>query len=543
MFQGTRVETFEVEVIDVIRNYLAKQDVILVRCRGERVERTGVAEGMSGSPVFIDGRIVGALAYTWSWVKEPIGGVTPIAAMLAEGEREAEGRASGAEPATPIRTLPPEPALRGAAGAALGDAGDLVPIRTPVCVGGFSPGSRARLAEVLSPLGLDVRAAGGGAAAPAPGGFQNLDAPLVPGATLIVDLLRGDFAAAVVGTLTYVDGDRIHAFGHPFQTQGETLWPLSVGYVYTVVPSRNISFKIGASVRPVGALVQDRPSGIVGRIGGVAPMVPFHVTMRNEVTTRSETFDFEVTTNTALFQRLLLMALGEAFDRAEATLGANTKRYRLAVKLKGVAEDWVYEDTIVAFDSGLSRILIGLVDRVMIHPTQRAEFERVDLDVTIEHVDRRALIESVAASRDEARPGDEVDLLVRLRRKEGGALETERLPVRVPADAPAGNLEIQVTGGDSAPADVAEPVDIADIPKLYAAFYKSTELVALVPTGRVDLAVGGRLVRAVPLSALARLARSPDSAGAKLHPVFEKVRRDVPYVVDGSAQATIRILR
>jgi hypothetical protein len=530
--EGTRLATFEVEVLDVLRHFLPKQDVILVRCHGPGFASHRVARGMSGSPVYVEGRLVGALAYTWGWALEPLGGVTPIEAMLAEGRRPLEGRPTGAEPATPLRRSRPAPR----------EGRALEPIGTGVGVSGFSPAGRLAVSEALAPFGLDVHAAGGGVAAGAPGGWANLDAPMAPGAALVIDLLRGDFAVNVLGTCTHVDGDTVYGFGHGFNDLGETLLPMSVGYVYTVVASREISFKLGGAVREVGAILQDRPSGVVGRLGARAPMVPFAVTLENAVTGRREDFRFEVTANRVFFSRLMLLALREAFTKAEATLGPNTKRYRLEVQLAGVATPWSYEDATAGFDSGPQRILIGLVDRVMNHDSQRADFEWVKLYVAIEHTDRRAHVVAVTASRDEVRPGEEVELDVLLRQKEGGGLLRERLTVRVPATLPPGNVSIRVTGGDLAPVDVAAPVDVLDVPALYDAFLKSTDLVAVVPTGRVHLDVDGRLLPDLPLSAMPRLARSLEGAATALRPVTLKVRRPVPYVVDGAATVSLRIV-
>lgn len=537
VMSGTRIESFEVEVIDVMHDFLSKQDMILVRCLGERIHHLGIAQGMSGSPVFIDGKIAGALSYTWSWVKEPFGGVTPIEAMLAEGKRVLEGRPSGAEPPTLLRS-PRPPRIPGESGAKK----DLAPITTPVCVGGFSHAGRAELGKVLGTLGLDIQAAGTGVVAGAPGNWANLDAPIVPGAALSVDLVRGDLCVTALGTCTFVDGETIYGFGHGFQDIGETLFPLSVAYIYAVVPSQNLSFKLGGSIREIGALVQDRQSGIVGVLGRTAPMVPFEITLRNAATGRSETFHFEITANRVLFQRMMLLSLREAFSKAERTLGRNTKSYRLEVKLEGVETPWVYEDAFVSFDAGLSRLLIGLVDRVLIHPSQRVAFEYVKLDVAIENMDRRAFIETVTASVDEVRPGKEVELTVRLRLREGGGLILERLRLQIPADARPGNFGILVTGGDNVAAEVATPIDLLDIPALYDAFYKSTELVAVVPTGRVNVDMDGTLYRNLPLSALPRLVRSLDATQVKVHPVTENVRRTVPYIVAGADKVVLRVV-
>ena len=254
----------------------------------------------------------------------------------------------------------------------------------------------------------EAQAVGGGLVEGAPAAWANLDAPLEPGCALVVDLVRGDVGISAIGTCTYIEGDKIIGYGHPFSSLGETLLPMSVGYVYMVMPSQQISFKLGSSLREVGALVQDRESGITGHKGKVAPMIPVDVKVRNAVTKREESFHLEIAANRTFFQQMLYLSLRDVLTRAEGTMNVNTKQYTVSVKLKGVDEVWSYSDAITSFDTGLSRVLMGLVDRVMIHPTQRAEFEWVKLDVSLENQDRRARIERMAATKEDVRPGEEV---------------------------------------------------------------------------------------------------------------------------------------
>jgi hypothetical protein len=533
---GTKVERFEVEVIDVLRTMQVKQDVILVRCLGEEFADHRIAQGMSGSPVFIDGKIVGALAYTWSWARHALGGVTPIEVMLAEGRRPEEGRPQGALPATPLRA--PQEARRGVRPAA-GLSSDLKPIGTPLCVSGFSPEARAALAGDLAPEGFMVCAGGGGGGI-AQGAWVDGAAPLEPGSAITVDLMRGDFTACALGTCTWVEGNRVFGFGHPFQTLGETLMPMSLGYVHAIMSSNELSFKIGGPLRPIGSLVHDRPSGITGFTDRPGRMVPFDLTYRNPVTQREEAFHFEITPNTVMFQKLMIAAVQDACARAEATLGPNTKRFRMTVKLAGM-DAWSYEDVIGGFDAGFQRVLIGLVDKVLNHGNQRAVFESVRLDVEMEHTDRRANVASVTTSVEEVRRGQTIDVEVRLEPREHGPVHVEHIAVRIPADAPTGDWSFVVMGGDMVPADIANPADLADLPRLYDAFFRATEVIAVLPTGRVDLDFEGRLVRNVPLSSLPRLARSPGGLEGVLRPVTEKVRREVPFVVIGQQYVTLRI--
>jgi hypothetical protein len=532
---GTKIERFEIEVLDVVRTWLVKQDLILARCLGPAFEDHRIAQGMSGSPIYIDGKIVGALAYTWGWSKHALAGITPIETMLAEGTRPEEGRPTGAAPPTPLRSP------RGAAGAATSSS-DLRPIGTPLCVGGFSAAAREALAQEAGPLGFTLAAGGASMSGPAAGAWVDGEARLEPGCSLCVELMRGDFSAAALGTCTWVDGTRVHGFGHEFQLLGETLLPMSLGYVYTIVSSQEISFKLGAPLRRVGALVHDRPSGITGFTDRVAPMVPFALTFRNAVTKRAEHFAFEITPHTIIFQKLLISAVQDAFTRAEGTLGPNTKRYTMTVDLEGL-EPFTYTDIIGGFDGGFQRVLIGLVDRVMNHESQRARFESVTLDVEVEHVDRRATITSATPSADEVRPGQSIEIDVRLTPREPGAVYHLSLPVTIPADAVAGDYVVAVMGGDFLPAEVPAPRDVADLPALFAAYASATEVVAVLPTGRVDLDLDGRIVRSIPLSSLPRLVRAPGGTEGSLRPVTEKVRRDVPFVVAGNRNVSLRVVR
>ncbi len=533
---GTRIERFEVEVIDVVRHYMVKQDLILVRCLGDDFADHQIARGMSGSPIYFEGRCAGALAYTWTWAKHPVGGVTPIEAMLAEGERPLEGRATGRDPATPLAR--PRPGEAGATE----PAGTLQPIGHALALGGFSEEGRRRLGQHFAAQGL-FACPGPGAGAPGGAGdWADLEAPMEPGSTLMIDLARGDFTAAIAGTCTFVDGDKVYGYGHPFDSLGETELPLSVGYVYLVVASREISFKLSGSIRSFGTLIQDRETCIVGVRGASPAMVPIRARFRNAKTGREESFAFELTPNRIYFQPLAVAGLRECFTRAEATLGPNTKRVSMTVKIRGL-EPWTFDDAVGGFDGGFQRTLIHLLDRPLNHLTQRVEFESFDLDVEVEHVDRRALVRAVTASKDEVRPGESLALSAFLELKEGGTPVQEHFDVRIPEDAPEGNYVITLVGGDYVPTDIATPVDIAQIPLEYPLQLKSTDLVAVLPTARVDVDWDGHLLRNLPLSSLPRIARSPGGTSLRLRPKTERVIKPVAYVVDGRAIVTVRVVR
>lgn len=536
VMQGTAIERFEVEVIDVIPGFLAKQSLILVRCLGDAFADHQVVQGMSGSPIYLHGKLAGALSYTWDWAKHPLAGVTPIEIMLAEGARPLEGRPSGAEPPTPLRRKdrPAAPAVDESTG--------LRPIGTPVTSSGYAPETRARILRALQ--GIGIHAVDGGAVG-RPGARpwqQATKAKLEPGSALVIELVRGDFQVATIGTCTLVDGDVVYGFGHPFQTLGETLFPMSVGYVYMTVASRKVGFKMGGALEQVGAIVQDRPSGVVGHLGREAFMVPCDVSFTNTVTQRKESFHFEIAHNRHVLDKLLVASVQEAFRKAETTLGHNTKHFDMTIQVEGL-DPWRVEGAMGGFDGGFQRALIHQVDKILNNQKQRAKIESFRLHVDVEHTDRRARVTNVTASADEVRPGQTIDLFITLEKRDGGEAVRETLPVRIPDDAPAGNYAIQVTSGDFVAENAAEPRDLADLPAFYESFYTATQLFAVLPTARVDVDVDGRLLRNLPVSSIPRLARSPGGQRLKLKPVVDLVKRDVPYVVAGSYTLMLRVVR
>ncbi len=290
VFEGDRLEEFGVEILGVLRNAIGpQQDLIIARLHGSKVEFTGVVSGMSGSPVYVDGKLVGALSYRiGTFAKEAIAGITPIADMLklagtaAGGARKAEaapdllgpflaGPAEGDERAA-RRT---SPAAWGgeAAGlpAVVAGAAGLQPIGTPLVCSGCDAGVLRYYAPIFEARGLEPLAGGGGSAEPA------APAPLDPGTGIGGALVTGDLSLTGIGTLTYVEGNRVFAFGHPLLGTGPLELPMTQAQVLATFPSSAASFKIANATRPIGTIVQDRLTAIMGEVGRVSPTLPLAV--------------------------------------------------------------------------------------------------------------------------------------------------------------------------------------------------------------------------------------------------------------------------
>ena len=311
VFEGTKPERFGVEIISVLRNYDPQADMILIRCSGHNLEKTGIAAGMSGSPIYIDDKLIGALAYGWRFSVEPIAGVQPIERMLANsGLRadlppprqevlpEAQARGGPAAPAGrstrpfaalaqrqsafarlagKARAAGPVPGKPAAGSADRRAGGALAPLAVPLVVSGGSQAAMDYLTDRLKGTGfVPVRSGGAGGQDPRTG-----QARMEPGATLTIPLLAGDMDAAVLGTVTTVIGDRVLAFGHPMWGEGPVNLPMATGVVHAFIPSIAESFKMGSAGKVIGAVRRDESASICGVIGQEPYMTPMTVRVKH----------------------------------------------------------------------------------------------------------------------------------------------------------------------------------------------------------------------------------------------------------------------
>jgi hypothetical protein len=304
VFQGTTPEPFKVRVVSVLRNFLPKQDIILVRAEDARVEALGIAAGMSGSPVYVDGKLMGAIAYGWSFAKEPLAGVTPIESMLAERNRPdrppADSAAGEGTAGTPVT--------------AVGDglAANLQPVAIPLSVSGASEASLAYLGDELQAVGLRPVRAGGGSSKARPGGGAG---PLVPGTAVGVALISGDMSTTAMGTLTYADGKQVFAFGHSMFGIGSVSLPLVEGEIHAIIPSLSTSLKMSSPIADIGSVTDDTRNGIIGELGEVADAVPVEVRVTRAGTPRPR-FAVKLARHRRLLPLLATMAISTALTEA-----------------------------------------------------------------------------------------------------------------------------------------------------------------------------------------------------------------------------------
>ncbi len=483
--KGTEIVEFQVEILAVLERYGPKQALIIGRCSGAGLEESGVISGMSGSPVAIDGRTIGAVAYAFSWAKAPICGIQPIEQMLGLRQRREQWPDEADAPKAALSQLAlrggapyPPRRKRALAGCAAGaethpahgrgaasvpvpasalvkadlparlagrDVYRMQPIRTPVMVSGMPQRTLDALADDLAPYGL-VPMAGGGAEHDLPEVTR-----MEPGAPLAIPLVRGDIQMTVMGTITDVVDDRVYGFGHSMFGLGEANYPMMTGRAHVVIPSLRISFRMGAPVKEVGRLVWDEETGVLGHIGDErAPMVPVSVTVTGPGNNQKRSYASEMIRSRDMSGLLAASAIGSGILAHSDLPIDHTVRYRIRVKPVG-REPLVRENLAVSpnGDMYVLNVVRHLVTMAMENPFENLDLESVEAEVEIEPGRRMAEIEKSRPLRNRVRPGGTVPVEIRLRPwRQGPRWMTVEVPI--PEDYPEGTYTLVLCGGDEA---------------------------------------------------------------------------------------------
>ncbi len=438
VFSGSRIDEFQVEILGVLDNIGPKQSLILARLSGGPLAQTGVLQGMSGSPVYIGGRLVGAVAMGFPFSKEPIAGIRPIEDMLRVESSPA--------PARQLARIRP---WDGKLAAALPPPGDvlaagerMVDIATPVSFGGFTRNTIEQFAPQLRGLGLEPRQgmSGGGPSDPRLGNPSGLQ----PGSMISVQLVSGDLSIGADGTITYIDGHRIYAFGHRFLAVGSTDLPFARSEVLTLLPNLSASFKISTAREWMGSITEDRSVAVAGEIGRRAATIPvsISVTGRGAGTAKPFTYQLRMVNDRVLAPFLMQMAVFSAIDATERTTGESSFSVRGEVEFEDGSAP-VKLDNMYSGDFGLAA-QVSLAAAVPVAYVMQSGFDalqlkRVSLAIESFPRKRQAQIDQFWSGRREVRPGETVDLTLVLSGENGLEL-TRKASYKVPIGAAAGPL-------------------------------------------------------------------------------------------------------
>ena len=532
VFAGTEPERFNVEVIGVMRNVSPDVSYILARLTGKGLEKSGVAGGMSGSPVFLDGRLAGAVAFSWAFTNEAIAGITPIESM-----RQLSGL-------KPLPLAPPPPPVK---------LSDLLAGRVPQdllttqlqklrprfvdgavsavqwSASGFGEQSEGLLRQALGSV------TSGGKAQPG-----SVPDDLAPGSAVGVVLVDGDFELAAYGTVTDHYGDQVLAFGHPFLGLGPVRVPMATSEVLTILSSQNTSFKIQNTGRIVGAFEQDRKVGIQGRIGAEAPMVPMTLRVDGE---RPREFHMRLAELPEFMPLLVGSSVLAGLESASYTTGSQSLDMTAHLRLKKYGDLEVRQ----SFDgdnagTDASAFLLSVVAYLSQNTLEKVSLESVDVELAQTTQPRFATLVGANASRTVVRPGEQVTLNLDLVAYRGDRFR-HAVSVDLPEDLPAGRYSLLV--GDGASVDAArlqmepsEPVTFQQALDLLRSFHSRRDLMVLGVYGGPGLSVAGEVMPRLPGSVRALWAAASSNSAVVLRTTVAQEQREV---LEGPMQGLVKI--
>ncbi len=457
MGDGKGIQRFDVEILGLLKRFAPGQDLILGRVSGIGLEKAGIIAGMSGSPIYVDGKIVGALAYGWPFSKDPICGITPIQSML-------DIRHAPPAPPVPIAGAASTAAFLSAftTGRFTGGLDDLLKpfqaaspagiaaLPLPVSFGGVAmPGKLfQRVAEEANwmtvPSGASAPSA---ASAPDKAGE---DLTLKPGSAVATQLLSGDMDLSATGTVTWVEGNSVLAFGHPFLSMGPVSMPMAQARVLTVLPSLFRSFKFAATGPVLGSITQDRSTGILGTFGTRAPMVPITVRISSDEVP-AQVYHFQAVHNSMLTPILSAIAIDNVLTTLEKRSGERTLVWKSAIRTPGRNVHW---DSVFSGLNAREEAVASLA--LLTNYLMANEFHDLTIlgvDVEISHSDRLkgGRIVHVEAQKERVHPGDEVPIWVDVVDFRGSTRRVV-MHLKVAPDTPPGPLTVFVGDGSAATA-------------------------------------------------------------------------------------------
>jgi hypothetical protein len=581
VFRGSVPERFDVEVIDVLRNFRPSQDLILVRTPHPILDKALVVGGMSGSPVYLDGKLAGAYAYGWLFGKEPVAGVTPIASMLAElarpvdpsiwdalgipvastekAQKKAAARqkhaqlmrengallaAQESEPNTPFAPLRAH-AERHGFGVSTGHDSlpRLAPAATPIMLSGFDERVVSLLDAELARFGMPAIEASAGAAS---GTSSNPDAKrFVDGGAIGVQLIRGDVQATSIGTVTHVAGKKLIAFGHPMMNAGQPALPTATARILHIMASQQRSFKIGEVLSPLGTMVHDRQAAIVIDTSLTPVTVPMRVRIAGVPGAPRTEWNMELASHRLLTPMLgfaaTLNALGAtAAEQADAVFEAKT---RVHVAGHGVHEtiDYGYTPAGIASPMAIGQLRgFEIVGAAYINPFEQARIERIEVDLSVKYGRGVVSVIDAVAPAAIVDPGKNVDVYVTLRRF-GQPDETKLVSVPIPMSAAGDKVEIAFEPGAQIKLEQPRPDTLEQMFDNIKEGYPATSLIVSTKLQSQGMSLRGHVVHNLPGSLLDTLQ---DSGGSDKPSVFAtQARSELPLgaVVVGSARVKLEV--
>ncbi len=567
VFTGSETEEFGVEILGVLPGFPGpRQSAIIAKLSGSNVEKTGVFAGMSGSPVYIDGKLVGAIAFSFPFSREPIAGITPIKQMIDLFNKGTGGDVKPKEPrvvsfaqlaGTEWKSDLPKPAVSSVSLLTPLSAGSplmpllgqqMAPIATPVVFTGIKPEVLSLFAPALTSNGLLPVSGVGGASAITPMAPAD-EKTFPPGSSLTVQLVRGDYSLAAAGTVTLRDGNRIYAFGHPLLSLGASEMPMAESSVVTVISNLNNSFKLSVPGRMVGTISQDRASGIFGLLGQAPRMIPVKVNLHTS-RDRKETFSYEIANDTFLTPLLLNITLFNTITSSERALGDSTISIKGEIKVKG-EEPIQIDRRFSATNSALMAAgsIAAPVGSLLASGFDDVQLDGITLDIHSAETKYAATLERVTVDRTEVRQGENIEVQAYVR-TESGRQYVQSIPLQIPDDVAAGQLLVFVGDGaalqEGSAAKSFVPQNLGQLVRAINTIKKNDRLYVKLFRITPGAVIGTNELPNLPPSMVATLNSERTSGGytpMALSPIYEKELPPAEFVISGQQMIAVEVVR
>ncbi|MEJ6951263.1 SpoIVB peptidase S55 domain-containing protein [Natronospora cellulosivora (SeqCode)] len=420
VFHAYEVEEFPLTIIDIVSQTGNSSDLILFKAEGKKIDDVGgIASGMSGSPVYIDGKLIGAIAYGWSLSDHRFAMIKPIEEMLKLLEN------------------PKQEAIENQL---------LDQLRTPIYLSGFTGRSLDRLKKEFEGLGFEVLQSGGVSR------HNTETLPLEPGSAVAVQLARGDVNVASIGTLTYLDEDNhILAFGHSFLNKGDVEYILSRAYINTIIPSIQTPFKLGAASNDIIGIVDvDRGAGVAGRLDNFPRIIPLRVSVSDEERKIENTVNVQLVRDEDLLTSLITNISLQTIDSTLDRIGRGTANVNYKITAKGLPDFGIERSNVFYSRHDIAAVALYEVYRIIniitSNPFQEVNFIDIQLDIEIENEDRVALIQEAKVLNEIINPGDTVDIELTLLPYRSEPF-SKMVSIELPDDVNTGIATLLIDGG------------------------------------------------------------------------------------------------
>ena len=567
VFAGTELEDFKVHVLGVMRNVIGpKRSLILARLEGGPLAKTGVIAGMSGSPVYVDGRLMGAVSYALGqFSTEPIAGITPIAEMLDATMMSAPARGtrpvSLSWPATPRELLDiwsrdlgrARPFVDDPSQALLVSGGStdltrmtalLRPITVPMITSGFD-------ASVIDPFAPSLSAAGfvpmSSSQSPGARMTASNDRPLRPGDAVGVGLLTGDFELGATGTVTHVDGDKVYAFGHPLYNLGPTQFPMTRAVVQVVLPSLMSSSKLASFGEVIGTVQQDRATAIAGRLGPGPSLIPVTITLNSD-RAPSRTFNFGVVRDFTFTPLLTYLSVANVLISYERGAGPASYAIRGSASIRSQG-DLSFEDISTGEQpaGGAAAYVAAPLTALLKNSGEQVDVEKISLTIDATEEQRSARIERVWLDTTRPRAGQPAVVHVAMRSARGDEV-VRQVPIAIPANL-SGSLQLIVADAARTTADDRRDTRGADMQRVsqmmrtFNRARRNNRLYVRLTTPDAGAVVNGEPMAGLPPSVLAVLEadRNSGSVGSLRSTTRGEWELALDFAVTGSRQLTLTL--